>query len=177
MKKNIIVLILLFFSSIALFATSENTEDEPNKKLTLSRYYLKDAKISHLASDISNYIYRRKNGYNWPVTKIIFSHNEDKVLKLHIIAIDNEWNKLVDAGEIPYGYFVKNNRMFIIMTRDDCPMDLTEYFDCMDDDSKRNFFSSETKKVVKNPTWEYLFEPDSMFPKQLKSENLAVLGK
>lgn len=174
MKKLIILSLLIISGFTHLLA--ENSENDPRKKIVLSGFYLKDSKISHLATDISNYIYRRKNGYNWPITKIIFSHDDSKILKLNIIAIDNEWNKLLEPGEIPYGYFVKNNRMFIVMTREDCPMDLTPYFDSKED-SERSFFSSETKKVIKSPTWEYLFAPDCTFPKQLKAENLAILGK
>jgi len=174
MKKLVILSLLIICGLTQLFA--ENPENEPRKKIALSGFYLKDSKIGHLANDISNYIYRRKNGYNWPVTKMIFSHDENKVLKLNIIAIDNEWNKLVENGEKPYGYFIMNNRMFIVITKDECPMDMTQYFDSKED-SERTFFSSESKKVIKNPSWEYLIDPECTFPKQLKSENLAILGK
>lgn len=174
MKK--IIFLLLMVMGITTQLSAENQDNEPRKQIVLSGFYLKDSKVGHLATDISNYIYRRKNGYNWPITKMIFSQDENKALKINIIAIDNEWNNLIGKGEVAYGYFIMNNRMFIVITKEDAPMDLAPYFESKAD-SDRNFFLSESKTVIKNPTWEYLIDSECTFPKQLKSENLAILGK
>lgn len=44
---------------------------------------------------------------------------------LDITALDNEWNKMVEPGEKPYGYFIINNRLYVISTNEDSPIDLS----------------------------------------------------
>ena len=91
MKKAAILTTFCICFLSEIFAISYSDGDV--NKLTLSCYSLKNDKIGHLASDISNFIFRRKNGYLWPVTKILFSKDKG-VLKLDITALDNEWNKM-----------------------------------------------------------------------------------
>lgn len=177
MKKIAILSIFLICFFSETFAISQ-PKDEPNK-LVLSCFLLKDAKIGHLTSDISNFIFRRKNGYLWPVTKILFSKDKNKgVLKMDITAIDNEWHKLVEPGEKTYGYFVMNNRIFIMSTKDGDDFDFSEYFYSEpEEDSQRTFGCSESKKVIKNPRWIYEIDSDSTFPKQLQATNIEALGR
>jgi hypothetical protein len=175
MKKTAILIIfcICFLSEVPAISLPKDGPD----KLVLSSFLLKDEKIGHLASDISNFIFRRKNGYLWPVTKILFSKNKD-ALKLDITALDNEWNKLHESGEKTYGYFVMNNRIFIMSTREGDEFDFSEYFYSEPEvNSERTFGCSESKKVIKNPRWVYIIEPGGTFPKQLQSANIEVLGR
>ncbi|MDR0823753.1 MAG: hypothetical protein LBN74_01570 [Prevotella sp.] len=173
MRKIAILAVMCVCCLTELFAVPQ-PEDDSNK-LVLSGFILKDAKIGHVTSDISNFIFRRKNGYLWPVTKVIFSKEKD-VLKLDIIAIDNEWHKLLEPGEKTQGYFIVNNRIFIISTRENEQINLAEYFDPVED-STRTFASSAPKKIIKNPEWVYVIDKESTFPKQLYSANVEVLGR
>lgn len=173
MKKFLILTLLCVCALTETFAISK-PEENPNK-LVLSGYLLKDAKIGHLTSDISNFIFRKKNGYLWPVTKVLFSKDKG-VLTLNITAIDNEWNKLQEPGEKTYGYFVVNNRIFIISTKDNEQIDFSEYFES-EENSERTFACSESKKLIKNPQWVYTVDADSTFPKQIKAVNIEALGR
>jgi hypothetical protein len=175
MKKiAILTIVCLCFLSEALAIS--RPKDEPNK-LVLSCFLLKDEKIGHLTSDISNFVFRRKNGYLWPVTKILFSKDKE-ALKLDITALDNEWNKLHEPGEKTYGYFVMNNRIFIMSTKEGDEFDFSEYFYSEpEENSERTFGCTDSKKVIKNPRWVYIIEPGGTFPKQLQSANIEALGK
>jgi hypothetical protein len=175
MKKITILTILCICFLSEAFAVSQ-TKDSPDK-LVLSCYLLKDEKIGHLTSDISNFIFRRKNGYLWPVTKIIFSKDKG-LLKLDITALDNEWNKMHEEGEKTYGYFVMNNRIFIMSTKEGDNCDFTEYFYSEpEENSERTFGYSDSKEVIKNPKWVYIIDPAFTFAKQLQSVNIEVLGR
>lgn len=173
MRKFLILTILCICGLTEAFAFSQ-PEESPNK-LVLSGFLLKDTKIGHVTSDISNFIFRRKNGYLWPVTKVLFSKDKG-VLTLDITAIDNEWNKLQEPGEKTYGYFIMSNRIFIISSKENEQIDFAEYFDPVED-SERTFASSQSKKLIKNPKWIYAIDAECTFPKQLKSTNIEVLGR
>lgn len=174
------VAILTFMLISFLTMVSASNDPQPNgkdNKITLSRFQLNDNKIKHLTYDISNFIFRKKSGFNWPMTKIIFSKDDkNDSLRLDITAIDNEWSKMVEPGEIPYGYFVINNRLFVISTKENSTVDLSQYFSPMAD-GERIFSSSENKKLQKNPKWIYLCDDSSVFAKQLQAANIELLGK
>jgi len=175
MKKIAILLIfcVCFLSEVLAISAPKDGPD----KLVLSCFLLKDEKIGHLTSDISNFIIRRKNGYLWPVTKILFSKDKD-VLKLDITALDNEWNKLHEKGEKTYGYFVMNNRIYIMSTKEGDNFDFSEYFYSEpEENSERTFGCSDSKKVIKNPKWVYEIDAQCTFPKQLQSANIEQLGR
>jgi hypothetical protein len=173
MKKIAILTIICVCFLTELFAIPQPEGD--SDKLVLSGFMLKDAKIGHVTSDISNFIFRRRNGYLWPVTKILFS-KEKGVLELDITAIDNEWHKLLEPGEKTHGYFIMNNRIFIISTKENEQIDLAEYFDPVED-SVRTFANSAPGKVIKSPKWVYIIDKECTFPKQLYSANVEVLGR
>lgn len=172
--QKILIFTLLLICSLTEICASTPPTDGINK-LVLSRFYLEHGQVEHVASDISNYIFRRKNGYKWPMTKIVFSKEND-VLKLDITAIDNEWNKIIEPGEVAYGYFVINNRLFVISTMEGSPIDLSEYF-VPAEDGERTFSHAECKNVIKNPKWVYQCDNSSVFPKQLQSANVEQLGR
>jgi len=173
MKKAAILTIFCICFLSEIFAISYSDGDV--NKLTLSCYSLKNDKIGHLASDISNFIFRRKNGYLWPVTKILFSKDKG-VLKLDITALDNEWNKMYEPGEKTYGYFIMTNRIFIISCKENEQVDFSEYFDPVED-GDRTFGSSNSKKIIKNPKWVYIIDESCTFPKQLQAANIDALGR
>lgn len=177
-KIAILTFILISILTISSSASSNTQPSGKDNKITLSRFQLNDSKIRHLTSDISNFIFRKKSGFNWPMTKIIFSKDEkyNNNLRLDITAIDNEWNKMIEPGETPYGYFVINNRLFIISTKDSSDIDLSQYFTFMAD-GERIFSSSENKKPQKNPKWIYLCDDTSVFARQLQTNNIEILGK
>jgi hypothetical protein len=176
MQKIAIFAIILICSFTEIFASMPPPPDD-GTKLVLSRFRLKDDKIGHLTSDISNLIFRKRNGFRWPMTKIIFSKESNSdVLRLDITAIDNEWNKMVEPGEKPYGYFIINNRLFVISTKEDRPVDLTQYFDPIED-GERTFSSTKSKAIIRNPKWVYQCDDTSMFARQLHVSNIEMLGR
>lgn len=175
------IAVLTFILISLLTSITASTKPNPNDnrdKITLSRFQLNDEKIRHLTSDISNFIFRKKSGFNWPMTKIIFSKDEknNNNLRLDITAIDNEWNKMIETGETPYGYFIINNRLFVISTKENTTIDLSQYFSPMAD-GERVFSSSKSKKPQKNPKWIYLCDDTSIFAIQLQANNIEVLGR
>lgn len=177
MQKIAILAIILICNFTEIFASTLPQPTDDGNKLVLSRFRLKDDKIGHLTSDISNFIFRRKNGFKWPMTKIIFSKESNSdILKLDITAIDNEWNKIIEPGEKPYGYFIVNNRLFVISTHENCTIDLAQYFEPVADE-ERTFSDTKCKTPIKNPKWVYQCDNTSMFARQLKASNIEVLGR
>jgi hypothetical protein len=170
--------ILVIYSFSGLFASTLPHPADDGNKFVLSRFRLKNEKIGHLTSDISNLIFSKKNGFRWPVTKIIFSkdNNDSDILKLDITAIDNEWNKIIEPGEKPCGYFIISNRLFVISTKEGSPVDLAQYFDPVED-GERIFSNTECSTLIKNPKWIYQCDNTSMFARQLHTSNIEALGR
>ena len=178
MRKIAVFAIILICSFITTFGSTYPQPTDDGNKFQLSRFILTDGKIRHLTSDISNMIFNRKNGFKWPMTKIIFSKdkNNSNILRLDITALDNEWNKIIEAGEKPYGYFVINNRLFVISTKEDSPIDLTSYFEPIED-GERTFNDTKCETPIKNPKWIYQCDDTSIFARKLQESNLNVLGR
>lgn len=178
MRKIAVFAIILICSFIKTYGTTEYRPTDNENKLKLSRFSLTDDKIRHLTFDISNMIFNRKSGFKWPMTKIIFSKDEKNngILRLDITALDNEWNKMVEPGEKPYGYFIINNRLFVISTKEDSPIDLTQYFKPIED-GERIFSDTRCKIEIKNPKWIYQCDDTSIFARKLQENNLEALGR
>ena len=178
MRKIAVFAIILICSFIKTYSTTDPQPTDDVNKFELSRFSLKDAKIRHLAFDISNMIFNRKRGFQWPMTKIVFSKdkNNNNILRLDITALDNEWNKMVEPGEKPYGYFIINNRLYVISTNEDSPIDLTQYFEPIED-GKRIFSDTRCKTEIKNPKWIYQCDDTSIFARKLQESNLEALGR
>lgn len=178
MRKIVVFAIILICSFIKTYGSTYPQPTDDGNKFELSRFILTDDKIRHLTSDISNMIFNRKNGFKWPMTKIIFSKdkNNNDILRLDITALDNEWNKIVESGEKPYGYFIINNRLFVISTREDSPVDLTAYFKPIED-SQRTFSNTKCKIQIKNPKWVYQCDDTSVFARKLQESNIEALGR
>ncbi|MFT4224017.1 hypothetical protein [Dysgonomonas sp.] len=178
MRKIAVFAIILICSFIKTSGTIHPQPTDDGNKFELSRFILTDGKIRHLTFDISNMIFNRKSGFKWPMTKIIFSKDKknNDILRLDITALDNEWNKIIEPGEKPYGYFIINNRLFVISTKEDSPIDLTQYFDPIED-GERTFSDTKCKIQIKNPKWIYQCDNTSIFARKLQESNLEALGR
>ena len=118
------IISILFILNIVHAIALPPTKD----KITLSFLEVKDPVLEFVASDINNMILRKNKGFLWPVTKITFTKNGDKLF-FDVMAIDNSWYNMFKEDETPYGYFVVNRRMFIVSYKNNTSVQLEEYFE------------------------------------------------
>lgn len=160
MKKSLLLLVL--FLSCILCTYAKPHSDKITEKITLPTLLIQDSEIELVVNSVNNYIMRKKDGWMWPVSKIVFSKKED-IIHIDIIGIDNSWANLFEANEFSIGYFILGNRMFVVSTQDYEPNDLEKYFykeEATRVFSKPDLQSKATNKP--NPVWHYKFVDGTM---------------
>lgn len=107
--------IKLLFAIAAVFSMLSFTSESPesDNKIVLSSLSATNCSIETMANNIEDHIAHTSHGYMWPVTKMVFSKLNDKVI-VTVTAIDNSWFQLFGASEKPYGYLVAKGRLYIV---------------------------------------------------------------
>ncbi|WP_156032791.1 hypothetical protein [Prevotella sp. 10(H)] len=174
MLKSKLLFILIFAGSISILASPPRIKIEKDK-VTLSYIEVTDKVVEFVASDVHGMILRKNKGFLWPATKIAF-FKKDGQLHFDVTAIDNSWCNMFSNGEKPYGYFVIGGRAFIVASKGEDEIDLSQYFTC-DNEIERTFYKPDgnVKPVSKNPVWYYLHK--GTMATVLDSVNMASLGR
>ena len=161
MKKIVIVLFSLF---VAVSAYSESKIDPEKKvdKIVLPELTVQNAEIALVVNNINNYILGDKNGWLWPVSKVVFSKEKNDIL-VDVIGIDNSWANLFQPQEETLGYFILGNRMFVVAVKGYDAKNVESYF--MSANDSKTFSQPNTKLKATNkpsPIWHYKFVDGTM---------------
>lgn len=171
MKQLKTLLLLLICGTMALSATNKTTANNKTNKIVLSSLDIKNSSIQEIALNVDESIGAKK--IEWPMTKILFYEEKGKIV-VDIVAIDNTWFKLIDTDDKPYGYFIVNNRLFLVSTKNDL-INLEPYFSKNSENQRTFGIASKTKYSRNaNPRWKYQFIPNNVF--LLGSMNLGQLA-
>ena len=172
MIKTISTILLLLFLTISVQAESPLIKE---KKVTLTYLEVKDKAIQFVATDINAMIMRKNKGYLWPVTKITFFKEGEKLL-FDVTAIDNSWCNMLSDGETPYGFFTENQRIFVVSTKGEASsIDLAQYFDMFCSKTRTFVIPDLGTKSPKNPRWHYHYK--GHMASVLNSVNIQNLGR
>lgn len=174
MKRLFFLAILLFLLTIGVSAQNKKCEIVGGK-ITLPMLYLDNPQIQFAVSDIDGFIRRRKKGFNWPMTKIIFTQKGVNLF-FEVVAIDNGWAKMIEKGDEPRGYILVNGRMFIVMTKvGEEDIDMGKYFVMGEEEDTKSFSLSNHPPLGNNPRWVYEYRND--YPIIKESRNIEILGR
>lgn len=157
MRKIALVFATILLISFSLTAKEPNDEKTSNDKITLSEMSVLNSEIQLVVHSVNNYILSKKDGWQWPVSKIVFSKKNGEML-VDITGIDNSWAKLFMPGEESIGYFILDNRLFVISLRGVDKTEVDAYFMLSQGDRKRVFSIPDgtMKPVAKaSPAWNY----------------------
>lgn len=105
-----------------------------------------------ILSDIDAFIGNKPNGLHFPVSKIVFSELEDLTC-FEVVGIDNSWANLFKFGEVPYGYLIIHNRLYLVAAQGYHDVDLTSYFYMTNVEKTFNRAQRYSSGINKNPTW------------------------
>lgn len=157
MKK--VLLLFVFLIGLAFNAVSQ-TPPSGGDRITLPTLSIQNADIALTIGQVNNYILAKKDGWLWPVSKIVFSKNGEHT-NVDIIGIDNSWANLFDTKEESIGYFILNNRLFVVSVKDN--HDVSAYF--LQEEGTRVF--SKPGSAIKasgkpNPIWHYKYVDGAM---------------
>lgn len=140
-------LLLLVLSTSSLFAQFGGPS-----KVVLPQLALKSKSMEIVLGDIDTFIGNKPNGLQFPVSKIVFSKLED-LLCYHIVAIDNSWTHLFKYGEVPYGFVVVQNRLFMVVGEGYHDMNLNAFFSVTDYTKTFSKTVLQPTGIKGNPTW------------------------
>lgn len=172
MIKTISTIFLFIFLTLSIHAENPVTNE---KKVTLTYLEVKDKAIQFVATDINAMIMRKNKGFMWPVTKITF-YTEGEKLLFDVTAIDNSWCNMITEGENPYGFFTENQRIFVVSTRGEASsIDLAQYFDMYCSKTRTFVIPNSNPKSSENPKWHYHHK--GHMASVVNSVNIGKLGK
>lgn len=164
MRKIVLILATILLISFSLSAKNSNDNNPVNDKITLSEMSVLNSEIQLVVHSVNNYILSKKDGWQWPVSKIVFSKKNGEML-VDITGIDNSWAKLFVPGEESIGYFVLDNRLFVVSLNGVDRTEVDAYF-MLNQSNKERVFSvpdGTMKPVTKtSPAWNYKFVEGTM---------------
>lgn len=146
MKRFILLSTLFFVLTISLKAQTIGNS------VTLPRLQLKVQSIELILSDIDLFIGNKPNGLHFPISKIVFSQLEDLTC-FEVVGIDNSWNDLFKFGEVPYGYVIVHNRLYLVAIEGYHDVDLTSIFDYTDKEKSFTKGGRPSASINRNPIW------------------------
>lgn len=155
MSKFLSILFVLLTISGSICAENNSTNDFV--RVTLPILEIKDSRIEYIATEVGKTISKGKSGMLWPATKIVFSFDAFGNLQFEVIAIENSRVNMFENDEEPFGYFIVNFRQFIVATKDNINIDLSQYFKQTE---KGKIFRSDIepiKPTSRNPRWLYYY--------------------
>lgn len=147
---------------------------ESDNKIVLSSLSTTNTSIEKVVNGIEDHISSTSHGYLWPVTKMVFSKQEDKTI-VTVTAIDNSWFQLFGTGDKPFGYLVAKGRLYIISSSGDESILFTDYF------KKTGIIRAFNRPEVsitlfkESPTWVYELKNGEL--KEVSKSNLNLLSQ
>ena len=156
---NKTIFFTVWFHLFALHAVAQFGETE---RITLQRLGVKSVSLDLVMRDISSFMAEKPNGLQFPVTKIVFSQLDD-LLCFEIIGVDNSWKELFKFGEMPFGYVVVQNRLFIIVKQGYHKVDIDNLFFPVDETKSFNKNSLNTLVVERWPVWFFEYRDDEAY--------------
>lgn len=174
MKKVHLVILFLLICSVSAKLFAQDPPTNNSNKLVLPSFVILDQELESATANICEYIYKKKGGFRWPITKITFCRQDTDNILIDVTAIDNSWFKLFDPREDVYGYFIVNNRMFVVASKGNEDVNLNAFFE-VENETRKFDISTISAPVFNNPTWFFQYKDNKMT--LLRSENLEVLDK
>lgn len=147
MNKLILLTLLLCLCTAKTSAQTVGTNT-----LTLPRLELRVKSMETILSDIDAFIGNKPNGLHFPISKIVFSQLDDLTC-FDVVGIDNSWTNLFKFGEVPYGYLIIHNRLYLVSALGYEDVDLTPYFYLTNIEKSFNRSERYSTGINKNPTW------------------------
>ena len=156
MNKNILLIIC------TLFTLHVSAQFGGSGKISLQRLGLKSQSLDLVMRDIGAFIAEKPSGLQFPVTKIVFSELDD-LLCFEIVGVDNSWKELFKFGEVPYGYTIVQNRLYVVARQGYHKIDLEEIFYPIDEvkSFSKNSFSSPVAE--RWPVWFFEYKNDEVY--------------
>lgn len=161
MKKILVVLFSLLIA-ISVYPAQDSDPGKKSDKIVLPALIVQNSEIALVVNNINNYILRKKDGWLWPVSKIIFSKKADDII-VDIVGIDNSWANLFHPHEQSIGYFILNNRMFVVSVKNYDAKNIEGYF--MSADESKTFSQPDPNLKATDkpcPIWHYKFTDGTM---------------
>lgn len=155
-KTSLIAFLLL------LFSLQISAQFGSNRNVTLPRLGIKSNSLQLVMKDIGSFLAEKPNGLHFPVTKIVFSELED-LLCFEIKGIDNSWTELFKFGEMPYGYTVVQNRLFIIVGHGYNKINLDDIFYPIDETKTFSRQILPSTGIERNPCWFFEYKDGEIF--------------
>lgn len=146
MNRIILLAILLSLCTISPSAQTAGN------KLTLPMLGLRVKSIDTILSDIDAFIGNKPNGLHFPISKIVFSQLEDLTC-FEVVGIDNSWTNLFKFGEVPRGYLIIHNRLYLVAVEGYHDVDLTSIFYLTDKEKSFNKGARYSTGINRNPIW------------------------
>ena len=168
MKKTI--LLSLFF----VFYLSSTFAQMPAQRITLPMLGLKNESLKISLEEVSKCFSSKPNGMKYPVSKVKFLGVKEG-FSIEVVGIDNSWRNLFNMGEVPYGYTVVNNRLFIIMGLAREEIDLNNLFFVAEGKRVFNKMHLPSEGVETYPKW-YFEHTDGQTTK-IREENIEILDR
>lgn len=171
--KTIKLLSFFVFASLAMSFTILSPMESDNR-IVLSSLTASNSSIEKAANGIEEYISKTSHGYLWPVSKMVFSKQNDKLI-VTVTAIDNSWFQLFGVGEKPYGYLIAKGRLYIVSSAGDDDFQFAEHF--RKTGTIRAFSRPQATIALfkESPTW--VFELKNGELKEISKSNLDLLSK
>ncbi len=158
MNRTILISILLILSSFTLRGQVISS----NNNVVLPRLSLKQHSIQTILGDIDTFIANKPNGLHFPITKIVFSQLEDLTC-FEIVGIDNSWTDLFKFGEVPYGYVIVHNRLYMVVVEGYHNVDLTSVFDLTDMEKSFSKGGRPAGSINRNPIWFFEYRNEQSY--------------
>lgn len=157
MKKTSILFTIILFSIFPFLKLAADENDEVTSKRELCQVEVNDNTIEFIAGDLDRYVGNRPNGVSYPLLKMTFFKDQEQ-LYIDVLAIDNTWHKLFSEDEAILGYFIYQNRLFIVSSKG-TDVDMNSFF--VRTDRKRMFSGADASVLPshkKNPYWKYRYK-------------------
>lgn len=154
-----------------MFCTVSLYSQNSQKELNLLTY--KGKAFQLILADINNFIANKSNGYLYPVSKVVVTGNSfNNSVEFEIRGIDNSWSYLFDMDEIPYGYIILDNRLFVVAYKNTASSVMANLFEV--GTQSKNFTTQAMfpPSTTRNPSWFFEYKDNKYI--WLRGENLDV---
>lgn len=152
--KHLLWVLCLFSST--LFSNLE-AQTNPNS-IQLWKLNSKGKALEMILTDINTFIAGKSNGYTYPLSKVVITGYEDGAIEFEIKSIDNSWSNLFTHDEVPYGYIVLNDRLYIISYQNVSTEFLTDLFEITHFYRVFNRASATPSFTSLNPCWYFEYK-------------------